>query len=248
MGSESARDLARSLGCLRINAEKKVYRATIINWGRSDLVLRGAGNRIINKPEAVALAANKVSTFQTLNQHGIPTVDWTQDINIAMSWLQDDCVVYARTNINGSGGDGIVVVSMDDLHLPHARLYTKGFNKTHEYRVHVAFGRVIDYSKKRKRTDGDANPFIKNFDSGWVFCRDGVALPNKVERACVNAVAALGLDFGALDILYKERDDMAKVLEVNTAPGIEGTTLIKYVEAFKSNCPITTERNYLWTR
>lgn len=166
MGSESARDLAPALGCLRVKAEKKIYRAHIINWGRSDLVVHGAYNRIINNPHAVGLAANKLATFQTLQRAGVPTVEWTQDTNMVKQWLNEDNLVYARTNTSGSGGDGIIIVGMDDLHLPSARLYTKGFIKTHEYRVHVAFGEVIDFSKKRKRDGVESNPHIKNYDNG----------------------------------------------------------------------------------
>jgi len=242
MGSESARDLARSLSCFRIDGSKKVYDAHIINWGRSDLHINGSRNRIINSPQAVGLAANKIETFKTLTRDGVACVDWTLDKEQARQWLDDGHIVYARTNVNGSSGDGIVIVGQDDLHFPSARLYTKGFNKTHEYRVHVAFGSVIDYSKKRKRNDIAVNPYIKNFDSGWVFCRDGVALPESVSDTCIAAIDSLGLDFGALDVLYKERDNQVKVLEVNTAPGIEGTTLTKYTEAFKIHCPLTINR------
>ena len=45
------------------------------------------------------------------------------------------------------------------------------------------------------------------------------------------AIKALGLDFGAVDIIYNEAEDQHYVLEVNTAPGLEGTTLQKYTEA-----------------
>ena len=44
----------------------------------------------------------------------------------------------------------------------------------------------------------------------------------------------LGLDFGAVDLLLTS-DLRVMVLEVNSAPGLSGSTLSKYVEAFKSN-------------
>lgn len=233
MGSESARDLARSLGVLQIKGEKRLRTCVVINWGRSDLTLRGYVKKIINTPQAVAIAADKLRTFQVLQQAGVPTVEWTTNRTTASSWLETGEMVYCRLNTASSQGRGIVVVGQDDLSMPNAPLYTKGFNKTHEYRVHVAFGEVIDYSKKRKRNEGEADAYVKNFSNGWVFCRDGIALPEKVKSACVKAVAALGLDFAALDILYKERDDVARILELNTAPGVEGTTLVKYTEAFQ---------------
>jgi glutathione synthase/RimK-type ligase-like ATP-grasp enzyme len=45
------------------------------------------------------------------------------------------------------------------------------------------------------------------------------------------AVSALGLDFGAVDIIWNEREDKCYVLEVNTAPGLQGSTLENYANA-----------------
>jgi glutathione synthase/RimK-type ligase-like ATP-grasp enzyme len=42
----------------------------------------------------------------------------------------------------------------------------------------------------------------------------------------------LGLDFGAVDIGHRIIDNKVFVFEVNTAPGIEGTTLQRYVNTF----------------
>ena len=40
------------------------------------------------------------------------------------------------------------------------------------------------------------------------------------------------LDFGAVDLIWNEHENKCYVLEVNSAPGIEGTTLQQYVTAF----------------
>ncbi|MNY63636.1 hypothetical protein D3C86_2006230 [compost metagenome] len=47
------------------------------------------------------------------------------------------------------------------------------------------------------------------------------------------AVNAIGLTFGAVDVIWNEYRHQAYVLEVNTAPGLTGTTLEKYAEAFR---------------
>jgi glutathione synthase/RimK-type ligase-like ATP-grasp enzyme len=41
----------------------------------------------------------------------------------------------------------------------------------------------------------------------------------------------MGLDFGAVDIGHRLIDNQFFVFEVNTAPGLEGTTLDKYAKA-----------------
>lgn len=233
MGSESAKLLAAAVPTRRSKGDKKFrWDTTVVNWGNSSVNLRGHRIRVINKPEAVRIASNKLLTFQRLKQYGVPTVEWTTNKLDAARWVDEDTVVYARHQLSASSGKGIEIVGADDM-MPNAPLYTKGFNKSHEYRVHVFRGKVIDFTKKRRRDGTDNNPWIKNHSNGWVFCRDGVALPNKVKLASVLAQQALGLDFGAIDILYRERDDRACILEVNTAPGLEGTTLQKYTEEIK---------------
>ena len=45
------------------------------------------------------------------------------------------------------------------------------------------------------------------------------------------SVNLLGLDFGAVDIGHRLQDNKFFVFEINTAPGIEGSTLDKYAKA-----------------
>jgi len=53
-----------------------------------------------------------------------------------------------------------------------------------------------------------------------------------VEQASL-AIAALGLDFGAVDIIWNNHYQLATVLEVNTAPGLEGQTITDYANYFR---------------
>ena len=64
-----------------------------------------------------------------------------------------------------------------------------------------------------------------------MFCRDDVVRNDTMDLLAISAVDSLGLDFGAVDIIWNESEDQYYVLEVNTAPGVEGTTLQKYTEA-----------------
>jgi hypothetical protein len=64
-----------------------------------------------------------------------------------------------------------------------------------------------------------------------VFARTDIMDSPEVRELAARAVSALGLDFGAVDIAYCE--GLPYVLEVNTAPGLHGTTLVKYVNAFR---------------
>lgn len=234
MGSESARALALGLGLKRVDGSKTFRKGTtIINWGRSEYMPHGRFlPRILNKPFAVAKAINKHVTLSVLSGCGVSVPEFTTNMEVAKSWITETDYVYARTDVTGSQGSGIKILTMDEQFV-YAPLYTKAIHKAHEYRVHVFKGRIIDFTKKKRRSDTECNPYIKNASGGWVFCRDNLSLPERVIEESIKAIAALGLDFGALDVAYKERDNKAYVLEVNTSPGLEGTTLVKYIEAFK---------------
>lgn len=71
--------------------------------------------------------------------------------------------------------------------------------------------------------------------------RDGVVVSDETKAEAVKAVAALGLDFGAVDIVI-DREGKPVILEVNTAPGIQGTTLTNYKRAIESWLTATVGR------
>lgn len=87
-----------------------------------------------------------------------------------------------------------------------------------EYRVHIFNGKSIRISEKEFTNDGKyttAKP------------RHNVT---HIRKAAKQAVAAVGLDFGAVDILAN--DDTCWVLEVNAAPGLGGTMPKLYLATF----------------
>ena len=72
---------------------------------------------------------------------------------------------------------------------------------------------------------------IRNHTNGWIYARSDVAIPDMLCPIAIQAVNLLGLDFGAVDIGHRIIDNKFFVFEVNTAPGLEGTTLDKYAKA-----------------
>lgn len=230
MGSVSAKALARSLGVKRLK-ERSRYQpgpsTSILNWGGTKTIRH---TKILNNPEAVKAATNKLSAFRILKAANIVTPDFTSDEHVAREWQEDGFRVVARTVLNGHSGQGIVIVQPDDA-LVHAPLYTKYTKKTHEYRIHVFKGKIIDVCEKRKRNGIEGNSLVRTLNNGWVYCRTGVVLSESGRRLAISAVGALRLDFGAVDIIMK--DNKFYVLEINTAPGIVGSTLEAYVRALR---------------
>lgn len=205
----------------------------IINWGSSEPFNGVPYCRVLNNPDNVRLASNKLYTFNQWALHGVSCPDWTEDINIAREWIDNDHTVFCRTRLQSHSGDGIVIATSYD-NLVNAPLYTKYIKKKKEFRVHVFNGEVIDIQEKRRSSNSpDSSFLIRNHASGFVFCRDNIVEPTDLRDTGIKAVESLGLDFGAVDVIWNAHYDKCYALEVNSAPGLEGTTLNKYVTTIK---------------
>ena len=238
--SEGAINLSQSLGVRRIRHENSRFRGspnkTVINWGSSQLPDEITGCQIINSPEAVGICSNKLTFFQHVERR-VQIPEFTHDIDVARSWIRDEAIVICRRRLQGHGGDGIVVATNEDQ-LENVRLYTRYIPKRNEYRVHVLRGRVIGVQRKalQEGAERHENTFrIRNAQNGFIFARnEDHQVPECVTEQALAAVNAVeGLDFGGVDVIYNERRNAAYVLEINTAPGITGTTVEEYTNAFR---------------
>jgi hypothetical protein len=153
----------------------------------------------------------KITDAEILRQKGVATID-----------VQRDCGWLPRRNRHVGGND---LLRAPDFYARRERL-------VHEFRVHTFQGRSLRAGEKIHRVgiDFQPHPWIRAHQTGWRVSYRGVAKP--IRRLARSAVAALGLDFGAVDIGQRE-DESLLVLEVNRAPGIEAGTLAAYTHAIK---------------
>jgi D-alanine-D-alanine ligase-like ATP-grasp enzyme len=205
---------------------------------------------ILNKPEAVAYASDKITFFRRIKEHNeaqqffyIPIPMWASIKEEAKTFTYP---IFCRTKAQAYGGEGIVVAKKED-ELVDAPLYTEGIPHAREYRFHVSrhhtvfsreFG-MLEYDKcfflqqKKRRQGQRVDGIIKNKASGWVFCHKNITpiediLYKKISDTCDYVLDLFGLDFGAFDVLIKNGEFW--ILEVNTAPGFDedSTTCVKY--------------------
>lgn len=231
-GSESAKALAQALNIKRAKHHGKPLRTDVlINWGASQINREILAGRILNVPQSVRNASNKLQAFKMMEGR-VATVPFTESRQEAIDWTIEGFHAVVRHKLNGHSGEGIEIVNINDP-MPEAPLYTKYIKKDQEYRIHVFNGEVIFQQRKARKKDvpdEEVNWKVRNLAGGFIFANVDVVAPVCVRDAAIAGVHALGLDFGAVDVLFTKQGE-AFVCEVNTACGLAGTTVEKYSQA-----------------
>ena len=246
-GSKSCKNLAEALGAKQIKLVGSQFRNRetdfTINWGNSTFLPNVDYRYVLNHPEAISLAANKLSFFNRVRENGhanlVPNF-WTNQQDIP----DDAFPIVCRTLLNAHSGRGIVIADRRD-ELVNAPLYTQYVKKQDEFRIHLGYGFrprdreesiIIAVQQKRRRLDHpdeQVNWKVRNHDNGFIYARENVnATAAVMEAAKTVFEQCTDLDFGAVDVVYNAKSGRAYVLEVNTAPGLEGQTLQDYADYF----------------
>jgi glutathione synthase/RimK-type ligase-like ATP-grasp enzyme len=229
--SKGARALAKALGGKRINVPTGVDIVVdiVINWGDSSCPVA-----VLNTPTAIKRVANKALAFDAFSSANVPIPAYAKT-KAAVAW-QGTTVV--RHKLTGHSGEGIEICDASEL--PDAPLYVQYIKKEDEYRVHVGRRgdevKVIAVQRKaRDRSNPNPNWQVRNHDNGFIFVRGGFTPPSSVVDAAKQALVAVGLDFGAVDVIYNRKEAKPYVLEINTAPGLEGSTITDYATFFRGD-------------
>lgn len=238
-GSNSAKALAEATGSRIIKLEGSKFKPSnkklILNWGNNNVPVEylAASMKVINGE--VKDATDKLAFFKR-----VAGKDWcipfTDDKAVAQQWIDEGKMVVCRTMLRAHSGEGIVL-SDQNIPLVNAPLYTQYIKKESEYRVHIFASSGAKFVQKKVRNkdipDENVNWQIRNHDNGFVFASGDEFVgdvPEDVILVAREAVHVLGLDFGAVDVIWNDKFQKAYVLEINTAPGLEpeGRTLDFY--------------------
>lgn len=219
----------------------------VINYGCSvtpywSVSARVAKVPVLNNWDSIRGSANKLLSLQRLSDAGVPSLIWTTDMDRARNWDR----VVCRHKLTGTGGEGIEIWDKaEGKELPDVRLYTKYYRKTHEYRVHVFKGKVIDFTQKKRMTtekvddrELERNKYVRNHANGWVFCREDVQHHPDIDQLALKATEVSKLDYAGVDILANFNKETGEykdslVCELNSAPGMVKTTYLRYVQTIK---------------
>jgi len=231
-GSRSAKALATELGGKVLKLENSKYIAkpddVVINWGNSHTGIDC--NRLLNWGPSTEKCSNKLKFFTQFNGDLdlIPKF-WTNKEDIP----DEAYPVLARQSLTGHSGAGIRWCN-DSSDCVDAPLYTRYIKKSDEYRVHIGKYDLILIQRKARVLSCD-NPdwVVRNHANGFIYQRTDVNPPDCVTDVALKVFDSMeGLDFGAVDVIYNKHYDRAWVLEINTAPGLVGSTVKDYANYF----------------
>ena len=203
----------------------------LIRWGsRAGVGIKP--NRVVNYRSPLSKVSSKTEFFTLATNKYLPIPRW--------GWTASDIGGYpclGRLD-NLSGGEGIKYL-FNQTEDEGYEFYTEYIPIEREFRVHVFNDQCITLQEK-VREDGQAGTstgFIpRNHSNGYVFSRKDTKYYPVVASLGVAAVAITGLDFGAVDIAIDGNTQALRILEVNSAPSLEGTTLTEYAVRLGAVC------------
>ena len=256
-GSRSATSLSRALNglCVRLNGRSRFRPRpddVIINWGNTDPPI--APNRNGCDLRQVSNKLNFFNLIRDSERGDIIPSFWTNPNDIPDDVFEGDGRVVCRTVLAGHSGEGIIIANTRE-ELVDAPLYVEYIKKQEEYRVHVGktyepilragertttrvvpnFS-IISGQRKARRLDVETPDWqVRNHANGFIYARENLNPPDCVLEVAKLALQATDLDFGAVDVIYNQHYDRAYVLEINTAPGLEGQTVEDYANFFRVN-------------
>jgi hypothetical protein len=223
----------------QLDLRKKEKPDVVVNLGITEPV--GFTGRILNSREMIQAGSNKRRARRQFAEAGVPS---PLLFLTGQQITKENLPVVGRTSYHRKGEGFWFCRTLRDVQRAAAEGATHFMEfvpNTREYRVHTfvkskhwnspAADRQpesyasIKISEKVWTGDGEPDPDSpqKNHEFGWSF----LAPQNRREEeidvvryAAKQAIAALGMDFGAVDVMYRLSNKLPYVLEVNSTPSM----------------------------
>lgn len=236
----TGKELREALEATRKKTDKRAKCDLFIRWGNTERFDNLRYKKELNSLEAVMRATNKLEMLQILTQAGVSTLQFSTDIAQLDSLKDREGNVYIR---NKQG----VVRYGNDFNVDRDSYFSQPVRfKRREYRVHVFNGKILGVYEKvplvsataenQSPTAAENRPKLYKSDTcHFVRCditTEGVRVNAAAQELCIRAVESLGLVFGGVDLIRDKRGNFF-VCEVNSAPGLNGLNVDRWVEAIK---------------
>lgn len=170
----------------------------------------------LNNSVAVESCVNKPTTFNKLKAAKCKTVDHVlrkEDIPENWDW------VVIRSKVDGRKAEGLEYAENIKGQIPNGVLFSEYYGHKQEYRIMVFRGNVI-------------GRYFKKEDSGdWYFNNQPAKGFEEMDKHCIRAAKALGIDYVGFDVVAKNKKEFA-ILEANSGPRITDEAENVIVEYF----------------
>lgn len=221
-GGITANRLAKAIGITPRKNKVSRNDIVVVRWGSSRPV--PGIDKAINSANSIALAAHGSRSLMALSDAGIPAVQIVVPDNNPETYP-----VVGRKFYHRAGLDIVMCHCFNDVVKSRRAYYTKFVVTDQEFRVHVFNGKVIKIMRKVPRVN-DPNLQIRTSRHGWGYTRVGLGNYKMGQHIAVEAVKALGLTFGGVDLGLNKETGEYTVFEVNTAPSLNSLSLEIYAE------------------
>lgn len=186
-------------------------------------------------------SVDKLTQYRWFQEQGLSALEFSQNPVDVAQWLSNGHTVFGRRLLTASCGQGIVVLEPGGAHMAGEMVcpvYTKYKKKKREFRVHVFKDQVVAVTEKRRRVgfEGQRDTKIRNLANGYVFCQTVVNEPAGLRDLALAAAKVTQSHFKGVDIGYNEQKDDLFVIEVNSAPGMQGSNIEAYANAVLEQC------------
>lgn len=186
---------------------------------------------------------NKLKQYAFFKEKKLPHPEWTEDYEVANTWLAEGHTVIARKRIKGQTGNGIAVLkpgpdSADLAMKGEFKVFTKYIKKKREFRVNLFKHKVVNIREKVKVGPSGTDSHVRSSSNGYTttHCRPMTAALKERLIALAEAASPVSeSDFIGVDICYNEFKDLVFVLEVNSGPSIEGSSVKDFVKAMQDH-------------
>lgn len=200
----------------------------LIRWGCTSYL---SSKITYNNRNAIRNASNKLKARKILKEN---------NIDIPKTWTNiDNCEfpLIARPKYHYGAKNFYYCENLYELKRAVAKgaeYFSEFYPKTREFRIHACHGKILICCEKFVEDKSRKAWNLRKGGGEWKALRWS-NIPSNIAKLSIDAVQALGLDYGAVDILAEPNKDGYKdavVCEVNTAPRLGEYSASRYAEYF----------------
>lgn len=205
---------------------------------------------VINDLEAIKNSASKFKMKNCFEEKNVTTAAWVIPNN--QKELEFFCDKFEGSSFivkseMGSRGEGLVFMENKEdvikwFNTPYTQikkqkygnyLVEKYYNYSREYRLHINKDGCFYTCRKMLKTESETRWYRNDDNCVWITEQNEMFQKpfnwNKIVEECVKALNAVGLDFGACDVIVQSQRDKKNnirqepkfiICEINSAPGL----------------------------